>query len=430
MEEQQDYRDVVYALVTLLAVVFVPTLVRICLVYTFLWNVFTIIAIKMEAFDRSVFDSVLLGWFGFLSKYRVFCVLANTGDFLLHFVCPLVLAAKYLAYVEVWMALPILGSSVLWVYLVADGSLIANHVYHFSPPRPLQFWAVASASMLLSNLTVPLVCVLAHWSGVPDLPIRAVQEAVAMARTRWSVIFDLIVLLRNIMDTAELFSVAHDTLTGTVLRVRDGEQRVADATLLSPDAVQAMALLFAMTLLPVLVRVRILYTFCWVAFTVLAHVIESEAALGMATSLGLTIMMGWYSLRTLDRTTFMGILQGWFGFLSKYWPLRLLANSVDLLLHMGVPLTLAFCYLPLVRVWMTLPILLFSQLWIKLVAGGDLCLFGNDVYHIYPPRPKTFWLAVRKIELIYNFTVPTFCVLAYRAGVHEFVVNCLIKPGL
>ncbi|KAG2766038.1 hypothetical protein PC129_g3356 [Phytophthora cactorum] len=115
-------------------------------------------------------------------KYRVFCVLANTGDFLLHFVCPLVLAAKYLAYVEVWMALPILGSSVLWVYLVADGSLIANHVYHFSPPRPLQFWAVASASVLLSNLTVPLVCVLAHWSGVPDLPIRAVQEAVAMAR--------------------------------------------------------------------------------------------------------------------------------------------------------------------------------------------------------------------------------------------------------
>lgn len=160
------------------------------------------------------------------------------------------------------------------------------------------------------------------------------------------------------MDAAEFFSVAHDTLTRTVLRVRDSEQRAATSTPLSTDAVQAVLLLFAMTLLPVLLRVRILYTFCWMAFTTLAHVTESEAALGMATSLGLTIMMGWYSLRTLDCTTFMGILQGWFGFLSKYRPFRLLANSVDLLLHMGVPLTLAFCYLPLVRVWMTAPILL------------------------------------------------------------------------
>ncbi|KAG1703143.1 hypothetical protein DVH05_008055 [Phytophthora capsici] len=232
------------------------------------------------------------------------------------------------------------------------------------------------------------------------------------------------------MDTAELFAVAHETLTRTVLRVRDEEQRASAAMPLSADAVQAVALLFAVTLLPVLVRIRILYTFCWVGFTVLAHLIESEAALGMATSLGLTIMMGWYSLRSLDRTTFMGILQGWFGFLSKYWPFRLLANSVDLLLHMGVPLTLAFCYLPLVRVWMTAPILIFSQLWIKLVAGGDLCVSGNDIYHIYPPRPKAFWLTVRKIELVYNFTVPSLCAIAYYTGIHEFVVNSFLKPRL
>ncbi|OWZ04129.1 hypothetical protein PHMEG_00024021 [Phytophthora megakarya] len=229
------------------------------------------------------------------------------------------------------------------------------------------------------------------------------------------------------MDNSELLIVAHETLMRTVLRVRDGEQRTTAST---PDAVQAVLLLFAMTLLPILVRVRVLYTFCWVGFTVLAHVIESEAALGMATSLGLTIMMGWYSLRTLDRSTFMGILQGWFGFLSKYRPFRLLANSVDLLLHMGVPLTLAFCYLPLVRVWMTAPILLFSQLWIKLVAGGDLCLTGNDVYHIYPPRPKTFWMAVHKIELVYNFAVPTCCVLVYQAGIHEFFVRSFLTSSV
>ncbi|RLN59925.1 hypothetical protein BBP00_00006255 [Phytophthora kernoviae] len=201
MEGNRDPSDVVYALTALLAVLVVPTLVRIRLVYTFLWTAFAGMAIMMESptalglatamglsvmlswymlrfFDRFVFDSVLLGWFGFLSKYRVFCWLANTGDFLLHFVSPLALAANYLKHVEVWMALPILGFSVLWVLLVADGSLVANHVYHFAPPRPVQFWAVASATMLVGNLTVPLWCVLAHRSGVPDLLIDGVQGAI------------------------------------------------------------------------------------------------------------------------------------------------------------------------------------------------------------------------------------------------------------
>ncbi|CAI5729771.1 unnamed protein product [Peronospora destructor] len=232
------------------------------------------------------------------------------------------------------------------------------------------------------------------------------------------------------MDATKFLSVAHDTLTRTVLRVRDDEQRANTSTQWSTDVVLAVLLLFSITLVPMIVRVRILYTFCWMAFAVLAHVMESEAALGMATSLGLSIMMGWYSLRVFDRTAFMGILQGWFGFLSKYRPFRLLANSVDLLLHMGVPLTLAFCYLPLVRIWMTVPILLFSQLWIQLVAAGDLCLSGNDIYHIYPPRSKTFWLLVRKIELVYNLTIPTLCVLAYQVGIHEIVVTCLLKPAL
>uniref|UniRef100_M4BIA1 Uncharacterized protein n=1 Tax=Hyaloperonospora arabidopsidis (strain Emoy2) TaxID=559515 RepID=M4BIA1_HYAAE len=189
-------------------------------------------------------------------------------------------------------------------------------------------------------------------------------------------------------------------------------------------------MLFSVALLPVVVRVRVLYTFCWTIFTVLAHVTESKAALGLATSLGFTIMMGWYSLRVFDRTTFMGILQGWFGAISKYGSFQLLANSIDLLLHMGVPLALVFCYLPLVRIWMTAPILLFSQLWIKLVADGDLSLSGNDIYHIYPPRPKAFWHAAHKIELVYNLTIPTLCVLGCQAGIHDFVVACLLAPRL
>ena len=160
------------------------------------------------------------------------------------------------------------------------------------------------------------------------------------------------------MDTLYFLTIAHDTLTRTVLRVRDSEQHVPSSTILSTDAVLAVLMLFSVALLPVVMRVRVLYTFCWTIFTVLAHVTESKAALGLATSLGLTIMMGWYSLRVFDRTTFMGILQGWFGAISKYGSFQLLAISIDLLLHMGVPLALVFCYLPLVRIWMTAPILL------------------------------------------------------------------------
>lgn len=163
------------------------------------------------------------------------------------------------------------------------------------------------------------------------------------------------------MDTAALTELARAgaaLVVQTISSVRERQQEASGDGAL--EALQAVALLFCMTLLPSLIRIRILYTFCWVGFTVLAHLTDSEAALGLATSLGLTIMLGWYSLRAVvDRSTFMGILQGWFGFLSKFPPFRLLANSVDVLLHMMVPLVLALCYLPLVRLWMTLPILMY-----------------------------------------------------------------------
>ncbi|KAE9253459.1 hypothetical protein PF004_g1508 [Phytophthora fragariae] len=210
------------------------------------------------------------------------------------------------------------------------------------------------------------------------------------------------------MDASELFTVAHDTLTRTVLRVRDGEQHAAGSTPLGSDAIQAVALLFAITLLPVLVRVRIHYTFCWVGFTVLAHVTESEAALGLATSMGLTIMMGWYSLRALDRTTFMGILQGWFGFLSKYRPFRLLANSVRRAPAAHVRAAHARVLLPAAR-----------------------ALLDDSAY-------PDFLSAVDQIGRRWRFMsdgerrlphLPTAPQGLLASGVHELVVNCFLQPS-
>lgn len=169
---------------------------------------------------------------------------------------------------------------------------------------------------------------------------------------------------------AELARAGVALVVQTISSVRERQEASGGSGAL--EALQAVALLFCMALLPTLVRVRILYTFCWAGFTVLAHLTGSEPALGLATSLGLTIMLGWYSLRAVvDRSTFSGILQGWFGFLSKFPPFRLLANSVDLLLHMMVPLVLALCYLPLVRLWMTAPILVY-------VGCSRRCLFDRQ----------------------------------------------------
>lgn len=72
----------------------------------------------------------------------------------------------------------------------------------------------------------------------------------------------------------------------------------------------------------------------------------------------------------------------------------------------------------------------FSRLWIKVVAGGDLSLSGNDIYHIDPPRPRTFWQTAHTIELGYNLIIPTVCVLACEAGIHDFVVACVLDPTM
>lgn len=65
-------------------------------------------------------------------------------------------------------------------------------------------------------------------------------------------------------------------------------------------------------------------------------------------------------------------------------------------------------------------------MWIYFVAGGDLYPAGNDVYHFYPPRSKDFWAAARKIELFFNLTVPLGCVLVYKTGLHQLIVDGLV----
>lgn len=124
------------------------------------------------------------------------------------------------------------------------------------------------------------------------------------------------------------------------------------------DALTASALLFAVVALPPFVGVRTMYTNCWLAYTLLAHVLASEAMLGLATSMGITIMVGWYTLRIFDRYAFTAVLNGWLGVWASSRALGVLARVGDLIGHLLIPMALISCYLPFVRVWMSVPSLM------------------------------------------------------------------------
>ncbi|KAG7401934.1 hypothetical protein PHYBOEH_009514 [Phytophthora boehmeriae] len=191
------------------------------------------------------------------------------------------------------------------------------------------------------------------------------------------------------------------------------------------DAALAVALLFSVVVLPPLVGVRTMYTNCWVAFTVAAHVLASEAALGIATSMGITIMVGWYTLRVFDRSAFTAILNGWLGVWASSPVLGVAARAGDLVLHLTIPMLLVAWYLPLVRVWMSVPALISSRLWSHFVVGGGVFPKADHIYRFSPPRSQHFWNAAYKMELMLNLLVPLFCVLAHQRSFWVYAATAL-----
>lgn len=135
------------------------------------------------------------------------------------------------------------------------------------------------------------------------------------------------------------------------------------------DAVLAVTMLFATIVLPALVGVRMMYTLCWLLFTAFAVISASEAARGLATSMGITVMVGWYALRVYDRSAFTAALHGWVGLWATSPVVGFAARVGDFLIHLLLPMLLISCFLPLVRVWMSIPALLyvvcFSRPWIQ-----------------------------------------------------------------
>ncbi|KAF4316864.1 hypothetical protein BBO99_00007721 [Phytophthora kernoviae] len=168
-----------------------------------------------------------------------------------------------------------------------------------------------------------------------------------------------------------------------------------------------------------------MYTNCWFVFTVAAHLLASEAALGIATSMGITIMVGWYTLRVFDRSAFTAILNGWLGVWASSPVVGVAARAGDLLLHLTVPMLLVSWYLPLVRVWMSVPALISSRLWSHFVVGGGVFPKADHIYRFSPPRSQHFWNAAYKMELMLNLLVPLFCVLAHQRSFWVYVATAL-----
>jgi hypothetical protein len=101
-----------------------------------------------------------------------------------------------------------------------------------------------------------------------------------------------------------------------------------------------------------------MYTVCWLLFTVVSHVTSSKAALGIATTMGITVMVGWYTLRIFDRYAFTALLNGWLGVWATSPALGCIARIGDILVHLVTPMILIAMYLPLVQVWMSFPALM------------------------------------------------------------------------
>lgn len=138
------------------------------------------------------------------------------------------------------------------------------------------------------------------------------------------------------------------------------------------DIVHAVGVLICLVVLPPLVRLRIVYTFLWAVFALLALAVQSPSALGLATSMGLTVMLSWYRLRVFDHSVFDSVLLGWFGFLSKYRAFRWLASTGDFLLHFVFPVALTIAYLPLVQLWMTVPIMMYVLRFVLSVDTSEM----------------------------------------------------------
>ncbi|KAF1335358.1 Ww domain-binding protein 4, partial [Globisporangium splendens] len=211
-----------------------------------------------------------------------------------------------------------------------------------------------------------------------------------------------------------------DVLLSPMRSISIGARDADGAVDVRMDALFATALLFVIVVVPPLLRIRMMYTACWLFFTTLTHfVIESDAARGIATSMGITIMVGWYTLRIFDRYAFTAVLNGWLGVWASSPALGFLARVGDFLIHLVLPMLLISCYLPLVRVWMSIPALISSRLWSHFVVGGGVFPKADHVYRFSPPRSQHFWNAAYKMELMLNMFVPLFCVLAHQ----DFVVR-------
>ncbi|RMX64616.1 hypothetical protein KXD40_002093 [Peronospora effusa] len=197
---------------------------------------------------------------------------------------------------------------------------------------------------------------------------------------------------------------------GTLSRTSHGVIQIDDHM----EAALAVVLLLSIVTLPPIVGIRTMYTNCWFVFTVLAHLFASKTALGIATSMGITVMAGWYSLRLFDRYAFTAILNGWLGVWASSPVLGVAAHIGDFMLHLLVPMLLVTCYLPLVRVWMSVPAVVSSRLWSHCVVGGGVFPKADHIYRFSPPRSQHFWNAAYKMELMLNLLVPLFCVLAHQ----------------
>jgi hypothetical protein len=162
----------------------------------------------------------------------------------------------------------------------------------------------------------------------------------------------------------------------------------------------------------------------WLGVAAVAYIHELPSALGLITSISVSFMITWYSLRVFDRYAFTSLLHAELGVWASLPLLGVLVRLLDALFHLLLPIFLICRYLAYVKLWMS-PV---SFLLVRLVHRNKnnhphhhhhdhhvrKVFFLFAPYEFTPPRSPHFWAAAYQMELVLNGTIPLLCVLVQQ----------------
>lgn len=187
----------------------------------------------------------------------------------------------------------------------------------------------------------------------------------------------------------------------------------------------AIFFLLSIMTVPKLCGIQLMYTNFWLGYTltVVSLVPHNKHALGLATAMGLSIMIRWYTLQILDRTAWHAIVQGWFGLWSNVALVSVGLRFCDSCVHLGLPLWLYFQHGDNIEIWMSFVTFGASRGWSRILVGPH----HKNAQHVYgfqPERSCEFWITAYRLQALLDIAIPFIAVAAQKRSmlIHKGIV--------